>query len=290
MNRYLWGHLLPKAHRQSAGLDQRPAAHSASQQSCPQLPVGEPVGLLGQLHDLAESPARRRSSLFCVVACPVTSEVWVDHRDRPVQAARGARPRGELGRGGLGLHTGGGPASGACVVVGRGQLAHPASLDPANRAGHAQAACPALGEGGGEVDKRIRARLHRQGRLVGDNPLQLTAVISQAAPERCAREESVAAEQLAQLQERAMWPNVELRVLPFDLGLHAGQDGPFTLLSFPDQLLPDAAYQEYAVGGHVIDSPAVVSQLNMLFGGPDVHRRSACRRVRLIEHENGPTR
>jgi len=117
-----------------------------------------------------------------------------------------------------------------------------------------------------EVKKRVPARLHRQERLIGDNPLRLTAIISQAALERCAREKSVAAEQLAQLIDRAKLPNVELRVLPFDLGLHVGQAGPFCLLSFPDGLLDDVAYQEYAVGGHLIDDESVVSQLDTLFG------------------------
>ncbi len=117
-----------------------------------------------------------------------------------------------------------------------------------------------------EVDRRVPARLKRQERLTGDNPLQLTAVVSQAALERCARDERVAAGQLAQLLDRAQWPNVELRVRPFTYGLHAGMDGPFSLLSFRDEeLLPDVAYQEYAVDGHVIDDEAVVSQLVRLF-------------------------
>lgn len=53
-------------------------------------------------------------------------------------------------------------------------------------------------------------------------------------------------------------------MLPFDLGLHVGT-GPFTLLAFPDQLLTDAVYQEYAVGGHIIDDPSVVARLATLF-------------------------
>ncbi len=116
-----------------------------------------------------------------------------------------------------------------------------------------------------QVDRNVAARLHRQGRLVGDNPLQLTAIISQAALQRCAQDETLAAAQLAQLRDRATWPNIELRVLPFRLGLHVGMAGPFTLLSFPDNLLADTAYQEYAVGGHVIEDESVVSQLDTLF-------------------------
>ena len=71
-------------------------------------------------------------------------------------------------------------------------------------------------------------------------------------------------------------PNIELRVLPFNAGLDVGMNGPFSLLSFPDDLLADVAYHEYPVGGHVIDDHAVVSQLDTLFSelrsqalGPD---------------------
>ncbi len=117
---------------------------------------------------------------------------------------------------------------------------------------------------GKEVDKRIPARLQSQERLTGANPLQLTAVVSEAALVRCARDEA-AADQLAHLVEVAQWPNVELRILPFDLGLHVGMAGPFSVLSFPDGLLPDAGYQEYVVGGHVIDDESVVRQLATLF-------------------------
>lgn len=116
-----------------------------------------------------------------------------------------------------------------------------------------------------EITKRLPARLQRQERLIGDDPLKLTTVVSEAALVRCARDRRVAVDQLAQLVERAGWPNIELRVLPFDAGLHVGMNGPFSLLSFPDDLLADVAYQEYVVGGHVIDNPSIVSQLDTLF-------------------------
>ncbi|MDQ2880477.1 MAG: helix-turn-helix domain-containing protein [Actinomycetota bacterium] len=117
-----------------------------------------------------------------------------------------------------------------------------------------------------EVDRRVGARMQRQERLTDpDRPLHLTVIVSQAALERCARHQPASGAQLAQLVERAQWPNVELLVLPFDLGLHDGMSGPFSVLSFPDGLLADAVYQEYAVGGHVIDDESVVSQLATLF-------------------------
>jgi hypothetical protein len=107
--------------------------------------------------------------------------------------------------------------------------------------------------------------MQRQDRLLGPNRMQLTAVVSEGALLRCARQTAVAAEQLTKLLDRAQWPNIELRVLPFDAGLHVGMAGAFSLLSFPAQLLPDAAHQEYAVGGHIVDDQSVVSQLDTLF-------------------------
>lgn len=118
---------------------------------------------------------------------------------------------------------------------------------------------------GKERDRRVAVRMERQARLLGPNPLELRAVVSEAALLRCARQTDVGLAQLQRLTERAQLPNVELRVLPFDLGLHAGTSGPFILLSFPDQLLPDTAHQEYAVGGVVIDDQGAVSQLARLF-------------------------
>lgn len=116
-----------------------------------------------------------------------------------------------------------------------------------------------------DADKRVRARLQRQARLTAPDPMWLTSVVSEGALIRCARHGQVGAEQLRALIERASWPNVQLRVLPFEVGVHAGAAAPFSLLSFPDQLLGDAAYQEYAVGGHVIDDETVVAQLDSLF-------------------------
>jgi transcriptional regulator with XRE-family HTH domain len=117
-----------------------------------------------------------------------------------------------------------------------------------------------------DLERRVTARLRRQERLTGNDPLQLSALISEAALARCARQPNVAAEQFRQLLDWAQRPNIEIQVLPFDVGLHSGMSGAFTLLSFPEGLLPDAGWQEYALGGHIIDDPADVASLSTLYG------------------------
>jgi hypothetical protein len=84
----------------------------------------------------------------------------------------------------------------------------------------------------------VKARLRRQERLTASDPLHLSALISEAALTRCARQPSVAAEQFRQLLAWAQRPNVEIQVLPFETGLHSGMQGAFTLLSFPESVLP----------------------------------------------------
>jgi transcriptional regulator with XRE-family HTH domain len=116
-----------------------------------------------------------------------------------------------------------------------------------------------------EVDRRVAARIRRQVRLATPDPLQLSGVVSEAALQRCARHPTVAADQLRHLLDQARRPNVDLRVLPFAAGLHSSMSGSFTLLSFPAEVLPDAAYQEYAVGGHVIDDESVVGRLANIY-------------------------
>src|SRR5262249_35128276 len=115
------------------------------------------------------------------------------------------------------------------------------------------------------ADKRAGARLRRQERLSGEpEPLRLSTGISEAALQRCARD-PVGPGQFGQVLERAALPNIEVRVLPFDLGMHAGMEGSFSLLSFPEGLLADVAYQENISGGHLVDDPPVVTRLATLF-------------------------
>lgn len=117
-----------------------------------------------------------------------------------------------------------------------------------------------------ELTRRVTARLRRQERLTAvSDPLHLSALLSEAALMRCAREPNVAPAQFRQMLDWAQRPNIEIQILPFDAGLHSGMSGAFTLLSFPQGLLPDAGWQEYALGGHIIDDESDVASLSTLY-------------------------
>lgn len=113
-----------------------------------------------------------------------------------------------------------------------------------------------------EVDERVEARMRRQERLTSPRAPELWAVVSESALRRCRGDNG--AEQLHHLAERARLPNVHLQVLPFADGLHSGLSGAFTVLSFPPDVLPDVGWQEYAMGGHLIDDDESVECLSRL--------------------------
>lgn len=116
-----------------------------------------------------------------------------------------------------------------------------------------------------EIDNRVILRLMRQQRLTSDDPVTLFAVTSEAALLRCVNAGSVGRAQLQHLHSRAALPSVEFRILPMTYGLHPSQDGAFSLLSFPGQILPDILYEEGSITGHFTEAPAVVGEYHVLF-------------------------
>ncbi|MGH3927758.1 MAG: helix-turn-helix domain-containing protein, partial [Pseudonocardiaceae bacterium] len=118
-----------------------------------------------------------------------------------------------------------------------------------------------------EVDRRVEVRVQRQRRLLDSKPLTFSAVISEAAVVRTAAEPDVGSEQLRRLVSDAAMPNVSLRVLPFQVGLHGSMSGSFILLDFAPGVAVSAAYQEYAAGGHMVDDQDVVRLLSDLHDG-----------------------
>lgn len=117
-----------------------------------------------------------------------------------------------------------------------------------------------------EVERRVAARLQRQARLSATPPLELCVVVSEAALQRTlTMAKDVATGQMDQLLATAERPNVTLQILPFSIGAHRSMSGSFTLLSFASGVSPDIAYQEYAVGGHLVDDQDVVRLLSSLY-------------------------
>ncbi len=89
--------------------------------------------------------------------------------------------------------------------------------------------------GDAEIARRVQARLARQALLSRVTaPLTAEVLLSEAVLRRPIAGPQVMAEQLHQLADAAMLPNVSIRVVPFNAGLHRGMlSGPFAMLRFP---------------------------------------------------------
>ncbi|MET9602457.1 helix-turn-helix transcriptional regulator [Streptomyces sp. NPDC006459] len=108
------------------------------------------------------------------------------------------------------------------------------------------------------LDAAVAARMDRQRALARDNPPVLWVVLDEAALHREIGGREVMRNQLAHLlslQDR-QW--LEIQMLPFKAGQHAGMMGSFTLLRFDDE--PDIHYSESYDSGHMTANPQVIKE------------------------------
>ncbi|WP_461037188.1 helix-turn-helix domain-containing protein [Streptomyces mayteni] len=98
-----------------------------------------------------------------------------------------------------------------------------------------------------ELDARVVARLERQKILERDQPPVFWAVLSEAVLYQEIGGKEVMREQLARLLSFRTNDLVNVQILPFSAGVHAGLLGSFTVLRFADT--PDLAYEEGYDGG-----------------------------------------
>lgn len=98
------------------------------------------------------------------------------------------------------------------------------------------------------IDRRVKVRLARQQRLLGDNPLQLLAVLDEAVLHRVIGGDiDVHRRQLDHLialaADTSTYPNVRIQIVPFSHAAYVGQLAGFTILEFPGDR-PEIVYIE----------------------------------------------
>ncbi|GGU21108.1 helix-turn-helix domain-containing protein [Streptomyces violascens] len=111
-----------------------------------------------------------------------------------------------------------------------------------------------------EIDKRVALRLERQKALVSERAPQFHAVLDEAALRRPYGERDVMRGQLKHLIEMSEQPNINLQVMPFSFGGHAGESGAFTMLRFPESDLSDIVYLEQLTSALYLDKAEEVAQ------------------------------
>lgn len=112
----------------------------------------------------------------------------------------------------------------------------------------------------------VAVRMIRQQRLTStENPLQLAAVIDEAALHRVIGTPRVHLAQLHHLIAAAEFDAVTLQVLPASIGAHAAMVSPFTVLRFDALGEPDLAYVEHTLGALFMEKGADVQRAKLLF-------------------------
>jgi len=95
-----------------------------------------------------------------------------------------------------------------------------------------------------EIERLVDIRMRRQARLHDERPLQMHAVIWEAALRQLIGGPDTMRAQLERLLEVAELPNVRVQVLPFRAGGHPCISGPFTIISFAETEAVDVVHAD----------------------------------------------
>lgn len=116
-----------------------------------------------------------------------------------------------------------------------------------------------------EIDQFVQVRLARQGRLVGETPMEFWAVLAEGVLRQQVGGPAVMRAQLEHMAVMAERPNVTVQILPFSRGAHSGMFGPYLLLSFPQLASLDLVLSETPTGNNWLERELEVAQYRTLF-------------------------
>jgi transcriptional regulator with XRE-family HTH domain len=115
------------------------------------------------------------------------------------------------------------------------------------------------------VERLVALRMRRQDMLTKPAPIELWAVIDEAALHRRMGGGDVMRGQLAHLVEMADLPNVTLQVLPFAKGAHAGVIGAFTIIEFPEATDHAVVYVDSPAGNIYLEKDKDLRRYTLVF-------------------------
>ncbi len=136
-----------------------------------------------------------------------------------------------------------------------------------------------------DIEPRVEVRMQRQDVLRNDNPLELWAIVDEAAVRRQVGGPTVLQAQLGRLLEAAELPNITFQVIPFTVGAHAGMPGSFVFMQFAEATIPDVIYLDSMAGDLFLEAEADVRHLDSMAGDLFLEAEADVRRYRLaFEH------
>ncbi|MEU2961669.1 helix-turn-helix domain-containing protein [Streptomyces albidoflavus] len=117
-----------------------------------------------------------------------------------------------------------------------------------------------------KVDALVEVRLARQAVLTRERPVDLWAIIAEAALRVRVKDQGVMREQLSRLLALSQRPNVNVQIMPSDTPPHIGQMGSYTLLGFGDHHDLDVVHTETLTSAVYVEDRTQVSAYRDGFG------------------------
>jgi transcriptional regulator with XRE-family HTH domain len=114
------------------------------------------------------------------------------------------------------------------------------------------------------IEQLVTSREERQKLLTGEPGVQLWTVLDEAVVRRVVGSRAIMHEQLEQLIDRAALANVDIQVIPFELGAHAAMNSTFEILHF-EEAAPDVVYVEGLLGQHYLEGPKELTRYRRVF-------------------------
>jgi transcriptional regulator with XRE-family HTH domain len=116
-----------------------------------------------------------------------------------------------------------------------------------------------------EIDERVEARAERQQLLNRPDPLELWAVVDEAAIRRVVGGRAVMAAQLEHLVSMMQRPKVTFQVLTYGAGAHPGMPGSFVHMEFRDDGDPELVYVDTQAGDIFLEAEDDLRRYRTMF-------------------------
>jgi transcriptional regulator with XRE-family HTH domain len=138
----------------------------------------------------------------------------------------------------------------------------------------------------GDIEDLVQVRAERKKLITrARDPLELWAILDEAALRRPAGGADVMKDQFTHLRELAEIPTVTIQVLPFRKGTHPGVSGAFALLEFEAD--PGVVYVESPAGNLYLEKQRDIRRFTQTF---DLLRAMALDPDESLEHLEGVAR
>ncbi|HEY3143894.1 MAG TPA: helix-turn-helix transcriptional regulator [Acidimicrobiales bacterium] len=116
------------------------------------------------------------------------------------------------------------------------------------------------------IEQLVEIRLRRQEMLLHrEDPVPTRVVLDQSVLHRPIGGPKIMKAQLEKLVEVGMYPNVEVQIMPYAVGMHSGMGGPFTLFGFAEPIDLAIVHVENHVNFLLVEDEGDIRHYELVF-------------------------